>query len=106
MSAKNLETEDDGESFWSFLWGSKRPGRSEHASRLGASWGEGTPKGAPPLGARTQQTRRLAFHGRFRWHTHNLRAIQADRILAKKRRRGWFSDYPKAGSNMCLLAPE
>ena len=46
------------------------------------------------------------FHEKFRWHTHHVRAIQADRILAEKRRRGWFSDYPEAGSNMYLLAPD
>ena len=105
-SAKNPETEGDGEGFWSFLWGSKRPGRSEHASGMGASHGEGTPKGAPPPGSGTQRTRRLLFHEKFRWHTHHVRAIQADRILAEKRRRGWFSDYPEAGSNMYLLAPD
>ena len=105
-SANNPETEGDGEGFWSFLWGSKRPGRSEHASGMGASHGEGTPKGAPPPGPGTQRTRRLLFHEKFRWHTHHVRAIQADRILAEKRRRGWFSDYPEAGSNMYLLAPD
>ena len=105
-SAKNPETEGDGEGFWSFLWGSKRPGRSEHASGMRASHGEGTPKGAPPPGSGTQRTRRLLFHEKFRWHTHHVRAIQADRILAEKRRRGWFSDYPEAGSNMYLLAPD
>ena len=72
---------------------------------VGASHGEGTPKGAPPPGSGTQRTRRLLFHEKFRWHTHHVRAIQADRILAEKRRRGWFSDYPEAGSNMYLLAP-
>ena len=105
-SAKNPETEGDGEGFWSFLWGSKRAGRSEHASGMGASHGEGTPKGAPPPGSGPQRTRRLLFHEKFRWHTHHVRAIQADRILAEKRRRGWFSDYPEAGSNMYLLAPD
>ena len=78
-------------------------------SKEGASWGEGTPKGAPPPGSPgsgTQRTRRLMFHERFWWHTHNVRAIQADRILAEKRRRGWFSDYPEARSNMYLLAPD
>ena len=99
-SAKIPQPEDDGEGFWSFLWRSRRSGRSDHARGTGASWGEGTPKGAPPPGAGTQRTRRLMFHERFRWHTHNLRDIQADRILAEKRRRGWFSDYPEAGSNM------
>ena len=87
-SAKNPETEGDGEGFWCFLWGSKRPGRSEHASGMGASHGEGTPKGAPPPGSGTQRTQRLLFHEKFRWHTHHVRAIQADRILAEKRRRG------------------
>ena len=53
-----------------------------------------------------QRTRRRTFHERFRWHTHNLRAIQADRILTEKRRRGWFSDYPEAESNTYLLAPD
>ena len=46
------------------------------------------------------------FHEKFRWQPHNVRAIQADRVLAEKRRRGWFSDYPKAGSNMYLLASD
>ena len=99
-SANNPSTEGDGEGFWSFLWRSKRLSRFEHASGTGASWGEGTPKGAPPPGSGTQRTRRLMFHEKFWWHTHNVRAIQADRILAEKRRRGWFSDYPEAGSNM------
>ena len=75
-------------------------------SGMGASHGEGTPKGAPPPGSGPQRTRRLLFHEKFRWHTHHVRAIQADRILAEKRRRGWFSDYPEAGSNMYLLAPD
>ena len=105
-SAKNPETEDEAEGFWSFLWRSRRPGCSEHARGMGASWGEGTPKGAPPTGFGTQRTRRVTFHDRFGWQTHNLHAIQADRILAEKRRRGWFLDYPEAGSNMYLLAPD
>ena len=105
-SVNNPETEGDGEGFWAFLWRSKRPGRSEHASGMGASYGEGTPKGAPPPGSGTQRTRRLMFHEKFRWHTHHVRAIQAGRILAEKRTRGWFSDYPEAGSNMYLLAPD
>ena len=67
-SAKNPETEDDGEGFWSFLWRSTQ----EHASGMGASWCEGTPKGAPPPGSGTQRTRRLMLHERFQWYTHNL----------------------------------
>ena len=35
---------------------------------------------------------------------HRHRAIQADQILAEKRRRGWFSGYPEEGSNLYLLA--
>ena len=46
------------------------------------------------------------FHEKFRWHTHNACAIQSHGILAEKRRRGWFSDYPEAGSNMYLSAPD
>ena len=99
-SANNPKTEGDGEGFRSFLWRSKRPGRSEHASGMGASHGEGTPKGALPRGLGTPRTRHLLFHEKFRWHTHHVRAIQADRIFAEKRRRGWFSDYPEAGSNI------
>ena len=105
-SAQTQEHKDNGEGFWSFLWRSRRPGRSDHGSGTGAAGGEGTPKGALPPGSRTQRTRRPMLHDRFRWHMHNLRAIQADRILAQKRRRGWFSNYPEAGCNMYLLAPD
>ena len=105
-STNNPKTEGDGEGFWLFLWRSKRPGRSEHASGMGASYGEGTPKGAPPPWSGMQWTRRLMFHEKFRWQTHHVCAIQTDRILAEKRRRGWFTDYPEVGSNMYLLAPD
>ena len=41
-SAQNPETEEFVEGFWSFLWRSRSPGRTEYASGMGASWGEGT----------------------------------------------------------------
>ena len=61
--------------------------------------------GAPLPGTTSHRARSLTFQEKVSWHTHDIRAIQGDKILEEKRRSGWTSDYPAAGTNIFLLGP-
>ena len=61
--------------FQLFLRGTRRTRCWVDRSGLGAAHTEGTTKGVPLRGPRSQTARSLTFQEKFRWHMRDMRAI-------------------------------